>query len=176
MSSVRIIAFRNDVPSTEAELRNAWGGHMRIWNAVYDRYFKRGEYDSCLGNADVLWAFPKTHRSVERAVHAVLISTFDWALVMADDFDQYIADLVRFEELFLAGDRVSHLAAYRSFIDGNRDAQAIGFHGTSVSEDPWTISIDEESYRSYSLATDDKHFGVYEHLRELEGVASDAPA
>jgi hypothetical protein len=70
----------------------------------------------------------------ERAVHA---STFDHAYIRRENFPRFCADLRAFDAVYPSvGAKVNHLPAWADAIE-KLDAEAVGFHGTSVSENPW---------------------------------------
>lgn len=171
MSTCSIIYFRDGLPAEETDYRNAWGGSAKIWSDLFDAYLKdpRKEYDNwltrCDGTDTSLWDLAKRKDlpAFERAVHA---STFDLAIIRHEHFQQFAAHLREFVSKYPAGEKVSHLSAWADAIESS-DAEAIGFHGTSVSENLW-FDYDSETEESipYNLNTGDKHFEVYDWLEE----------
>ena len=138
MSYCKIVIFRDGKAAEDIEFRNAWGGAARIWESLFERYLKNPDipYDSWLfGNQQLLWDLAKrqTLPIYERAVHA---STFDRAYVRQVNFSRFCTDLRAFDAAFPAGTKISHLQAWADAIE-KLNAEAIGFHGTSVSEDLW---------------------------------------
>lgn len=182
MSTCQIVAFRSNLPDDVGEMRNAWGGHAFVWNAMYDHFLKdpHKEYDCWLngsrGDDAPLWKLAK-REDIPMFMRAVHISTFDRALVMQANFDQFVADLRQFIAAFPKGESICHLPHYIEFIEQHKDAQAIGFYGTSVAEDPWTVyepsehEDEEGEYRQYDLSRDEDHFDVYARLLSATGLS-----
>lgn len=169
MSYCKLITFVDGKAAQSIEYRNAWGGAARIWDALFNRYLKDPANPlstwlmSTATGHDDLWALAKRKdlSRHERAVHA---STFDWAIIRQVNFIDFASDLRRFAEEYPAGDRVCHLREWADFID-QCEAEAIGFHGTSVSENLWEIWDDgAEEPVLYNLNEGEKHFEVYEEL------------
>lgn len=192
MSHCSIIAFRNGLPDTELELKNSWLGHAWIWSAVFDNYIKDPNipYDNWLmpSRTEALWeaAYKPEIPEFIRAVHA---STFDYAIVRQENYDKFIQHLNEFRawhknKHYAARTRpasetgedyvFSHLASYVKFIEENRDAEAIGFHGTSVVENLWYKYVPNEDENvegtmvAYNLNEDTKHQDAYEIIKETE--------
>jgi hypothetical protein len=83
---------------------------------------------------------------MEKAVHA---ATYDLAFIRRVNFQQYINDLRAFVQMYPTGERVDHLPAYADTIE-KLDAEAIGFYGTSVSENLWW-RWDEAAEQSFAV-------------------------
>jgi len=179
MSRGTIIAFRNNEANNALELRNSWLGAAWIWSHVFNEYVKdpNRPYDTWMigGRDKELWN-TAYNPEIPEYIRAVMASTFDYALIKQENFDKYIGHLKEFCEHYQpqsAGPRYqelehsSHLMSWVQFIEQNRDAQAIGFHATSVTENLW-VSYNEETDTEvlYNIATGDEHFEVYELLNE----------
>lgn len=141
MSYAKLIIFKEGNPNGGVEFSNAWGGSARIWNALFEAYVpKKNKYDSWLstnmGNDQRLWDLAKVKDipMFERAVHAF---TFDHFYVRRENFGRLSADLRAFVEKYPAGASVDHLPAWSKWLDEHGDVEAVGLHGTSVSENPW---------------------------------------
>jgi hypothetical protein len=138
MSYTALIIFKKGKASKQVEYGNAWGGAARIWDALFKAHVpKKSEYDSwvtCRDNR--LWelADRKDLSDYERAVHAF---TFDHFYVRSENFKRLVADLRAFVEKYPAGQCVDHLPAWAQWLDENPSIEAVGLHGTSVSENPW---------------------------------------
>ena len=167
MSYCAIIVFKDSKPSLYEEFRNSWGGAARIWTALYDFYLKdpATPHDSWMTDSGKsLWALADDAR-LSNVSKSVLLSTFDRAVVFRGHFDQFTRDLRTFDKEFTMVDCVSHLGSWARFIDSlesDREAMAVGFHGTSCGEDlfsKWDEETDEEI--PYDLDKEDKHFSVY---------------
>ena len=175
MSYCSLIWFRDGKPFAENEYRNAWGGAAKIWSDLFDTYLKRQSvpYDSwlmrCAGNDTSLWDLAKRQDLplFERAVHA---STFDRAIVRREHFQKFVCHLREFVAKYPSNEKVDHLSAWADAIETS-DAEAVGFYGTSVSENLW-YQFDEENDESipYDLNTGDEHFEVYDWLESMKPV------
>ena len=140
MSYTQLIIFKDRKPDGALEYRNAWGGSARIWDALFKAHVpKKHEFDSWIcgtGDDRRLWdlALRENLPMFERAVHAF---TFDHFYVRRENFNRFACDLRAFTEKYPAGACVDHLPAWAKWLDENSGAEAIGLHGTSVSENPW---------------------------------------
>jgi hypothetical protein len=177
MSTCEIIAFKDGKPDVSMELRNAWGGSAFIWSCLYDKYIKdpAKPYDSWITNdSKQLWDLAK-RPDIPMFMRAVHASTFDRAIVRRDDLPKFSAHLREFAAYFPAGDKVSHLLQYADFVDAHLDVEAIGFHGTSVSENLW-YDWDEEAEESvpYDLATRTDHLDAYEYVNRFTEATNQA--
>lgn len=180
MSYCEVISFKNGKPDDSLECRNAWGGAAFIWTKLYDKYLKdpHKQYDSWLsgglaGETDRrLWDLYK-RRDIPRFLRAVHVSTFDRAIVARENLKQFASDLREFVKYFGTGDSVCHLTTWADWIDAHPDIEAVGFYGTSVSENLW-YDYDEEKDESipYDLNTGDKHLEVYELLDEVDAACN----
>jgi hypothetical protein len=166
MSYCQVIEFIDNKPETGYDFRNAWGGHARIWNALFDRYLKDplNEYDSWMltRSQQKLWDIVK-RQDLQPFERIVMAATFDYAIISKEHFATFAADLRKFVQLYpVAGATVDHLPAWADLIESNK-AQAIGFRGTSVAENVW-IGYNGETDESvpYDLATGTRHFEIYQ--------------
>lgn len=139
MSYTELIPFIDGLPQSGIEFRNAWGGSARIWTSLFDAHVpKKHQYDSWLTNADDrrLWdiAIRKDVPMFARAVHAF---TFDRFFVRKEHFKAFCDDLISFVKHYPVEGKVDHLPAWAQWLIANPDVEAIGLHGTSVSENQW---------------------------------------
>jgi hypothetical protein len=169
VSYCAIIEFRDSVADTVQQFGNSWGGAARIWDALYNKYLKNPmlEYDNWLTDSSKpgnrrLWDLVDDSRlfDFEKAVHC---ATFDNFIVRRENFPRFCEHLREFSRAHPCGG-VDHLPAWAAFIEKS-DAEAVGFHHTSVTGNPW-VSYDEEKDESvpYDLRTGDKHAEVYAEL------------
>ena len=168
MSYCAIRTFKKGKAADFYEFRNAWGGAMYIWDAIYDKYLKREEIDYVLLNTDRLWLLSQDKR-LRKFERAVLASTYDSVIIHRKDFPTYTEDLNNFLGTYPPpGDIVCHLADWGLRIRIlEADIEAIAFHGNSVCEDPWLVCDDEkDEYEPYDLTVGDKHWDLYEHVNE----------
>ncbi|SRR6266576_2920495 len=139
MSYCKLIVFKDGKADGGIEYRNAWGGPARIWNSLFAAYVpKEHQYDSWLsnnGNDQRLWnlATRKDLPMFERAVHAF---TFDNFYVRREHFGRFVSDLRSFV-IKHPSEGVDHLPAWAKWLEENSGVEAIGLHGTSVSENIW---------------------------------------
>jgi hypothetical protein len=173
VSYCEVFTFKDGKIDESVRFKNAWGGHAFIWECLYNKYLKNPliPYDSWLGkNSEKLWKLPERNdlRDFERAV---LISTFDYAIVRKKNLRPFMHDLISFETVYKRVESgVCHLSSYVEWIHSHEDAEAIGFYGTSVSENIWRRWNEEtEEEILYDLNTMDKHFEVYEYFDQLKG-------
>ena len=172
MSYCQIIAFRDGKPAEGVEYGNSWGGAAFIWTSVYDKYLfdPKKEYDSWLYDISRgktrLWDLAK-REDLAMYVRAVHASTFDRAIIRQENFKRYAEGLRKFVDTFHDDKSVCHLKAWADFVEKS-DAEAIGFYGTSTSDNLW-FEWDEEKEESipYDLNTENNHFEVYEWLDSL---------
>lgn len=164
MSECKLITFVDGVPSDSYEFRNSWGGAARIWDAMFQKYLKdpNNPYDSWMAHSDDLWKLANRD-SIPRCERAVHASTFDYAIVRRENFEQYGADLRAFVERYPTGQRVCHLLAWSDIVR-ECQAEAIGFHATSCGESLWSSWDGESDEVLYDLRTGDKHFEVYDEM------------
>lgn len=140
MSYCQLIAFKDGKVEGGIEFRNAWGGSARIWDALFKAHVpKKDKYDSFLtnnGNDRRLWdlATRQDLPVFERAVHAF---TFDNFYVRREHFKDLASHLRLFVSKYPADGCVDHLPAWADWLDEQAAAEAVGLHGTSVSENPW---------------------------------------
>lgn len=165
MSYCAIITFKDGKPSEQIEYRNAWGGAARIWNSLFDKYLKNPEipYDSWLqiNRQQSLWdlANRKTLPDCERAVHC---STLDLAYIQRDNFLRFASHLREFDRINpVQRNTVNHLIAWADKIV-TLECEAIGFYGTSVSENPW-CKWNEEKDESDAIPLSEG-WEIYDHI------------
>lgn len=156
------------------ELPNSWGSAPAIWSALSDRYLGGGSAwlaGAADASAGGLWALVRDPRLAfcERACLAI---TFDHAYIAQKDFARAACDIREFLELHKSRieGRVNHWPAIIDILDRS-DVPAIGFHMTSVSEDPWVGSYDEETDQHAPIDWD-RVWSVYDVLGS-EGVSDD---
>lgn len=175
MSSAYLIEFFDGKGTEETVFRNSWGGSARIWDTLYEEYIKdpNNPHDIWLmGNTQKLWDLPKDPEmpDFERAVN---IFTFDKVIVRRKNFMKFAYHLDLFAGKYPVGDRVDHLKEWQKFFE-NSKAEAIGLHGTSVSENLWNLyDEDSDEHVYYNIDEQDEHFEVYEYLEELNSRVSE---
>lgn len=175
MSYCELVFFRQGKAADGIEFRNSWGGSARIWDALFNRYLKDPdvEYDSWLtrqmkpGGSRALWDLGK-RRDLPEFERAVMMFTYDFALVKQKDFPRLAADLRKFAEAYpVQRGNVDHLVSWADAIEIQigTDADAVAVYGTSCGERWMSVPMpDDEDSRPYDMAVDDKHWDIYEEL------------
>lgn len=175
MSYCAIIPFRDGRPRLDncLEFRNAWGGAARIWDALFEKYLKNRNilwHSWISSDQQALWDLVKRKELPlhERAVHA---STLDLAYIRRENFRRFCADLLTFEEAFPVGPKISHLPAWAEAIS-KIDAEAVGFYGTSVAENPW-FCYDEDTNQTVAVPLDEG-WEIYTYLTAPAAISPGA--
>lgn len=183
MSYCALIYIKDGKQASSQEFRNAWGGAAYIWDYLFNRYLKdpRKEYDTWLTSASAsdapLWKLAG-RKDIPRFLRAVHASTFDRAYVAREHFKQFTADLREFVLVAgTEGQRVIHLLDWADAIDAlGDDIDAVGFHGTSVSENLWFVyDAEKDESVPYDMSARDEHFEVYEWLDEVDSEVAASP-
>lgn len=176
MSACAIIGFKDGAAVAREECQNSWGGAARIWTALFDKYCKKPDipYDSWLTrgmlgggeDTDELWKLAY-NTDLPRFERAVLASTFDYATIRQENFYQFANDLLRFDKEYPLAEGVSNHLPYWGEYIVKHEHEAVGFHGTTVTECLWNVWDEEtDDYIPYDLRTGDKHFEVYDFLND----------
>ena len=170
MSFCQIVIFRNNKPDEFHKFNNSSGGVNYIWDRVYEQFLQdpQNQFDHWIINnftLQKLCELPK-RGDVPLFMKAVHVSTYDNAIIEQKNLRKFVNHLREFLQFFGKNDKVCHLHAWANLIEQNLDAQAIGFHVTSTSENPWIIGTDENNGELiyYDLGSGKKHFEVYQNL------------
>lgn len=152
-----------------ASLPNAWASAPAVWGALGKRYL--GSEGAVLkDNGAAIWALAK-RQYIPRSVRAVLVMTFDGAIIMRKDYAQAADDIE--DAIHQLGMAKSHWPRIADLLRSNPECPAIGFHWTSVTEDPfhgdWNEDADQHDPPDWS-----KFWSVYEHASLSPGVAVSA--
>lgn len=141
------------------ELHNAWGSAPFIWDAICKRYLG----GNWISNSEKLWPLWEDQK-LPLHQRAVLAMTYDRMYLVRADYARASADIRRFLEDFTgAVDRANHWPAIAELLESNPDYPAIGFHMTSVADDPWRGPYDEE-IDEYEPIDWSKAWSLYEYL------------
>lgn len=125
------------------ELGNSYGSAPVIWGALCETYL--GGRNTWLSKTGELGKLYK-RKDIPRCMRAVLMMTFDRAYVMKKDFARAAEDIREFLRIAPPpGEHVNHWPHIAALFESNPDIPAIGFHCTSVSEDPFQGEWNEES-------------------------------
>ncbi len=131
-------------------LRNSHGSAPVIWNEMAKRYLGLKDFEYWT-ERDGLWvlngllalyeriSMPRHHR-------IVLKMTYDNALVMRTNYKQAARDIRAFLTDFpVRKEYANHWPRIAEIFDSEPNYPAIGFHMTSVSEDPFQGPFNEET-------------------------------
>lgn len=169
MSSTTILALDvsgEKVKSEELkELRNSWGSAPVVWSIIGHKYAGCSEfgYMECIED---IWKLYESE-SVPLHVRAMLMMTFDYAYVKKENFKRAAEDIRKFAEQFPTEEnRVNHWPTIAAFYESNPDAQAIGLHQTSVTENPFDGEYDAEKEDYLGVMVADC-YEIYETLEDL---------
>lgn len=150
-------------------LRNAWGSAPAVWGALGKRYLDSEGAVFHRNGADI-WALAK-RQDIPRSTRAVLVMTFDKAIIMRKDYAQAADDIE--DAIHQLGMAKSHWPRIADLLRSNPECPAIGFHWTSVTEDPfqgdWNEDADQHDPPDWS-----KFWSVYEHASLSPGVDASA--
>ncbi|WP_353170914.1 hypothetical protein [Acinetobacter rudis] len=145
------------------ELNNAWGSAPFIWNAMAEKYLGKGAFSA--GNE--LWALWK-NPNIPLAYRKVHLMTFDRAYILKGDFLKAAEDIQIFLKDFgVNSDQVNHWGVIADLLETNPNYPAIGFHMTSVSENPFHGDWNDET-EEYEQPNWSKCYSVYCSMKELE--------
>lgn len=141
------------------ELRNSHGSAPVIWNEIAKRYLGLKDYEYSF-KTDDLWPLYK-RADMPKHQRAVLMMTYDNALVMKEQYKQAAADVRAFLADFpQKPDYANHWPRIAEIFDGEPDCPAIGFYMTSVSEDPFIGDYNEET-EDYDAPDWTQYWDVY---------------
>ncbi|WP_225761627.1 hypothetical protein [Acinetobacter sp. Marseille-P8610] len=164
MSYTTVLAiYPNEKIEELFELRNAWGSAPVIWDAMAQNYLGLSSFmmATLKDQGKALWALctdgniPFHHR----IVHAM---TMDHAYIEKKDYKRAASDIRKFLADFKIDlQRVNHWYEIADFLDSEPEQSAIGFHMTSVSENPFLGSWNEDK-GEYNPIDWDKCYSVYE--------------
>lgn len=126
------------------ELRNSHGSAPVIWNEIAKRYLGMKDYEYSFRSEEI-WPLYKRHDMPEHH-RAVLMMTYDNALVIKANYKQAAADIRAFLIDFppIPG-YANHWPRIADIFDGELDCPAIGFYMTSVCEDNFRGSYNDET-------------------------------
>jgi hypothetical protein len=140
------------------ELCNSWHSAPLIWDAIWNTFGeKRHEYDTAMTAGDRLWALHRDPRLSE-AERAVFMMTFDRAYVLKRDFATAAGHLAEFMRLHNVG---GHWVRIRDLYLSDPDVPAIGLHCTSVAENPFQGTWNEEA-EEYDQIDWSEAYSIYE--------------
>lgn len=127
------------------ELSNSWGSAPVVWDAVANRYLGKNYSDlMAYGDMKELWPLWKDP-TIPIEIRAVLMMTYDRLYVAKKDYARAARDIRYFLRAFPPKSGwANHWPWIAEFFESDPDYPGIGFHHTSVSEDPYDGPYDED--------------------------------
>jgi hypothetical protein len=167
MSYTTIVhVFPNEKVECGEELRNSWGSAPYVWFYLGDKYVINFSMHKDQSMKD-LWKLWKIE-SVPFHQRAVLMMTFDRAYVSKENYERAANDIRLFLEDHNDPNVVNHWPRIAEIFESNPDVPGIGLYCTSVSENPFSGSWNDEK-EDYDPPNWDE---VYEIYSELDGLGS----
>jgi hypothetical protein len=140
------------------ELRNSWLSAPLVWDVIAKRYGTGGFF----AEGDAFWNLWKDER-LEPFERAVFLMTFDRAYVLKKDYAQAARDIGDFMAKRNVG---GHWVRIRDLFASDPDMPAIGFHLTSVSDNPFGGDWNEEKEDHDSIDWD-LAYSVYDEIAAI---------
>ncbi|ENU07773.1 hypothetical protein [Acinetobacter calcoaceticus] len=148
MSYTTILAIHPEEKVEELfELGNAWGSAPVIWDAIAQKYLGKSNFMAAtLGDSGAkLWALCRDE-SVPLLHRTVHLMTMDRMFIEKKDFKQAAQDIRAFLNDFPQPENhINHWPTIAEYLETEPEIPAIGFHMTSVSENPFYGEWDDES-------------------------------
>lgn len=145
MSTTTVKGINPGEPADDIlELRNSHGSAPVIWDTMAQKYLGLAPFAYSF-NDEKLWPLWKD-LSIPEHHRAVLGMTYDGVVVSKSDYERAARDIRAFLVDFPPNpEYVNHWVAIAEMFEGKPDYEGIGFHWTSVSEDPFEGEYDEET-------------------------------
>lgn len=172
MSSARILVIDRQTGScTEfAEYSNSWGSAPVIWNIFAEKYWGKKK-SAWLVSSELqdFWNLCKDS-TIPLAHRAVFAMTFDRAIISRkfyqraiDDIKKFVEDFEDYPDFWTGVNHWPRIALDIVEISGT-DAEAVGFHMTTVTENPCMVfDAESETYRLHP-----ELFELYDELEKYE--------
>jgi len=122
------------------ELPNSWGSAPYVWSALSKRYI--GDVNWLSRDGEKLWRLWE-REDIPLHQRSVLVMTFDRAYIERRDYDRAARDIELFLADFPPNGAVNHWPRIAAILRSD-PAPAVGFHMTSVTEDPFEGPWNEE--------------------------------
>ena len=146
------------------ELQNSWGSAPFVWNALAVHYLGMEDGEYSLRTKEV-WPLYK-RPDMPQHQRAVLLMTYDNAIVRQADYKQAAADIRAFLKDFPPrAEYANHWHRIAELFDSPPGCPAIGFWMTSVSENPFQGGWDEEM-EDYGDPDWERYWDVYAELEK----------
>lgn len=144
------------------EFRNSHGSAPVVWDLMAQKYLKLPPFNYMF-NTDKLWPLWK-RKDIPESHRAVLGMTYDNAVIAKKDFGRAAKDLRFFlNDFYFNPEHENHWPAILNILESELDCDAIGFHWTSVTEDPFLSDFDEDldEYKTFDYS---KFWSLYDSL------------
>jgi hypothetical protein len=121
------------------ELGNSWGSGPIVWRCLSVKYLKWSDGQWLLSaekpEGKILWGLGR-RTDIPESHAAVMRMTYDRAYVSSEDYARAARDIRQFLRDFPPAGGINHWPRIAEIFEGAK-VPAIGFHLTSVSDDPW---------------------------------------
>ena len=156
------------------ELRNSHGSAPVIWNEIAKKYLGLRDYEYSFRSAE-LWPLYKRN-DIQPHHKSVLMMTYDDAIINKKDYKKASEDIRSFLADFPPIDgQVNHWTEIADLFDEDPDCPAIGFHMTSVCEDPFSGEYNEDT-DEYDAPDWSRYWDVYTEIDRLRFSGSNISA
>lgn len=128
----------------EVIFSNSHGSAPVVWDIMAQHYLGLPPFHYNL-HTDKLWPLWKK-QSIPLHQRAVLGMTYDNTVIVKEDFARAAADIKKFLEDFPVNTQYeNHWPGIQAVFESDPDCDAIGFHWTTVNQDPFQGLWDEDN-------------------------------
>ena len=172
MSRTTIYVFTQEGPWTEsADFSNSWRSGYFIWKSLQEKYLPKftGQYLMLPNILKEVWGLARAESPATEAEKVCLLTTFDYAIALREDFEQVAEALREFENTYgLKGlSNLREQAVYLEKLKDRDDVVAVGWQQTSCGDNLWWFQPEgDDEGRPYNLKTEDKHWNIFEEEEE----------
>ena len=156
MSYTEMFGFNKEGNAYDlADIRNSWRGGMAVWNYLYNKYFGEN-FPSFTFSGNPFDNLNKVFEDMPEHEQIVLLTTYDYALIKRENFQQVVDAFRKFEGEASLKEQADVIEEALT----DEDCMAIGWNQTSVNSAFWTGDYDEEidEYTPYNINIGDKHW------------------
>lgn len=154
MSYIEIFAFDKEGNSESyAEVKNAWGSSMAVWDILGKKYCGHGASIFDIGQMKEIWNLVDDNK-VSMHERIVLFTTLDKSLVKKEDLPKVIEAFRQFEGNTSLKEQADILEDIYNTCD---EYIAVGWHQNSVSCEQWF---------DYNCLTDTDHYYLFDELTD----------
>lgn len=141
--------------------QNSWLGGMHVWNTLNEKYGFGG---------NMMFGFDRIWKSFNKGVYedyenVVLGSTFDYVVVMKEDFGKLIGNFEKYYGLYPNSNFGEQIEVIKS-MKTDEDIMGVAWCQTSVADDLWDFGYDEEDETiPYNIFKGEKHWNLFEEVK-----------